>query len=168
MTHFSQRKTRVYKCHSFIQQDTFFHAGDKYLLSFPSVPGLMLALGIQWWGRQSLCLQGNFSLHNLPSLPPTYTRHAKISPTAFLKDGHLALAVWYNETVCVKCPAISKSTPPCLLSTNSKSWEPWIPHQLCIAISHPTLRNSFQHPEPKSSVLEGPFQFTGNERTRDF
>jgi hypothetical protein len=57
---FVQRKTRVYKYHSFIQQEHFFHSFKKYMLAFPSVPGTMLALWVQQ--RQSLHVQGNFSI----------------------------------------------------------------------------------------------------------
>lgn len=141
-------KTRVY--HSFIQQHIPSFV-QQILTVFPLCSRPCVNPGDPVVKKTVFGYARNFSLHHLPSLLATYTHHAKVSPTAFFKDGHLALAVWQNETVCAKCLGISKSTP-CLLPTNPKSREPQILHQLYIAISHPTLRNSFQPSEPESAL----------------
>lgn len=56
--------------------------------------------------------------HHLPPAPSTYTSQAKISPRAFLKDGHLALAVCCHETVFKVSGTVP--TPPCLSPPNPK------------------------------------------------
>lgn len=65
---FVQRKTRVYKYHSFIQQEliSFVH---QIILAFLCVPIIVLALGIQWryslWVSEEISVSTNSSHHSL-------------------------------------------------------------------------------------------------------
>lgn len=149
MTNFSQRNTRVY-IHSFNKTYSFMRLTNIYC--FPLCTRSCVSPGDPVVRKiVCVCKEISVSATSPYSLPHTHTPCKDLS-NSISKDGHLALAVWQNDRVCGKGQGISKSTIPHLLSVNPKSWEPQIPHQLCIAISHPTLRNSFQHCEPESAL----------------
>ena len=123
-----KKKTWVYRYHSLLQQDIFFHSFNKYLLSFPSVSGPVLASGIWWW-KKTVFAPKAISGSTI-SLAPTHIHTPWNSLfNSNLEEGPLALALCY-ETEYADCPAwslaICTALAPCLLPTNPEGGRLWI------------------------------------------